>query len=80
MTKKLKLYITAALFGISPIGLLAQKNVIKVDTTREPVATGKFEANWNSLQQYEAPEWFQNAKFGIWAHWGPQCQPGQGDW
>lgn len=19
-------------------------------------------------------------KFGIWAHWGPRCQPQQGDW
>lgn len=26
------------------------------------------------------PEWFRNAKFGIWAHWGPQCQPEAGDW
>jgi alpha-L-fucosidase len=46
----------------------------------EPVAKGKFEATWQSLQQYQAPEWFRNAKFGIWAHWGPQCQPEQGDW
>ena len=28
----------------------------------------------------EMPEWFRNAKFGIWAHWGPQCQPEAGDW
>ncbi|ULT24977.1 alpha-L-fucosidase [Sphingobacterium sp. E70] len=41
---------------------------------------GKFQPNWESLAQYEAPEWFRNAKFGIWAHWGPQCQPEQGDW
>ena len=40
----------------------------------------KFQPNWESLAQYEAPEWFRNAKFGIWAHWGPQCQPEQGDW
>jgi len=46
----------------------------------EPMATGKFEPTWQSLQQYKAPEWFRNAKFGIWAHWGPQCQPEQGDW
>lgn len=46
----------------------------------EPVAKGKFEPTWQSLQQYQAPEWFRNAKFGIWAHWGPQCQPEQGDW
>lgn len=46
----------------------------------EPVAPGKYESTWESLQQYEVPEWFRNAKFGIWAHWGPQCQPEQGDW
>jgi alpha-L-fucosidase len=46
----------------------------------EPVAQGRFEPTWQSLQQYKVPEWFRNAKFGIWAHWGPQCQPEQGDW
>ncbi len=46
----------------------------------EVAASGKFEPTWESLQQYEIPEWFRNAKFGIWAHWGPQCQPEQGDW
>lgn len=40
----------------------------------------KFESTWQSLAQYKAPEWFRDAKFGIWAHWGPQCQPEQGDW
>jgi len=30
--------------------------------------------------QYEAPEWYQDAKFGIWAHWSPQCVPEKGDW
>src|SRR5688572_9195998 len=50
-----------------------------VDTTTEPVAPGKFAPTWASLQQYRTPDWFRNAKFGIWAHWGPQCQPVQGD-
>src|SRR6476619_194806 len=27
-----------------------------------------------------APDWFRDAKFGIWAHWGPQCVPEFGDW
>lgn len=48
--------------------------------SNEPIAPGKFEPTWHSLKQYQAPEWFRDAKFGIWAHWGPQCQPGQGDW
>lgn len=46
----------------------------------EPMSTGKFEPTWESLSQYQVPEWFRDAKFGIWAHWGPQCQPEQGDW
>lgn len=51
-----------------------------VATGTEPMAAGKFEPTWKSLEQYEAPEWFRDAKFGIWAHWGPQCQPEVGDW
>lgn len=38
-------------------------------------------ANWQSLAaSYRVPDWFRDAKFGIWAHWGPQCQPEFGDW
>ena len=48
---------------------------------QEKMLEGKYEGTWESLSQYGgAPEWFQDAKFGIWAHWGPQCQPEQGDW
>ncbi len=47
---------------------------------REPAEQGKFVPTWESLSQYETPEWFRDAKFGIWAHWGPQCQPESGDW
>ncbi|HLP04405.1 MAG TPA: alpha-L-fucosidase [Paludibacter sp.] len=54
--------------------------MIVVNTEKEPVASGKFEPTWQSLSQYKAPEWFRNAKFGLWAHWGPQCQPELGDW
>jgi alpha-L-fucosidase len=39
-----------------------------------------FEPTWSSLAQYRTPDWFRDAKFGIWAHWGPQCVPEQGDW
>ncbi len=46
----------------------------------EPMATGRFEPTWQSLQQYRTPDWYRDAKFGIWAHWGPQCQPEYGDW
>ena len=51
-----------------------------VQTTHEPIAAGPFQPTWESLQQYRYPDWFRDAKFGIWAHWGPQCQPEHGDW
>jgi alpha-L-fucosidase len=46
----------------------------------EPMQTGKFEPTWESLSQYQVPDWYRDAKFGIWAHWGPQCEPEHGDW
>ena len=44
------------------------------------VMTGPFDANWESLSAWECPEWFRDAKFGIWAHWDPQCEAEDGDW
>ena len=52
----------------------------RVSDALEPMQTGRFDPTWESLAQYQAPEWFRDAKFGIWAHWGPQCEPEQGDW
>jgi alpha-L-fucosidase len=44
------------------------------------VAPGPFKPTLESLSAFKVPEWYRDAKFGIWAHWGPQCQPEQGDW
>ncbi len=43
-------------------------------------AATPFEATRESLKQYHVPEWFRDAKFGIWAHWGPQSAAEDGDW
>lgn len=44
-------------------------------------ASSPFQPTWESLiAGYQTPEWFRDAKLGIWAHWGPQCQPERGDW
>jgi alpha-L-fucosidase len=45
-----------------------------------PTAAGPFAPDWDSLANYRTPDWFRNAKFGLWAHWGPQCEPEFGDW
>lgn len=45
------------------------------------VAKGKFNATEESLKQYQCPEWFRDAKFGIWSHWGAVSVPGYvGNW
>jgi len=54
-------------------GALAKKG-------QAPIASGPFAPTWESLSTYQTPDWFRNAKFGIWAHWGPQCEAEHGDW
>jgi alpha-L-fucosidase len=44
------------------------------------IAEGPFEPEYESLARYRCPEWFRDAKLGIWAHWGPQAVPMAGDW
>lgn len=58
----------------------AQEYQVPVSEADEVMMTGKFQPTWESLENYQVPEWFKNVKFGIWAHWGPQCVEGTGDW
>ena len=39
---------------------------------------GPFQPDWESLQKYNAPEWYQDAKFGIFIHWGAYSVPAFG--
>ncbi len=41
--------------------------------------TGPFRADWNSLGGYRVPEWFRDAKFGIFIHWGVYSVPAFGN-
>ena len=53
---------------------------VQVNTDREPIGPGPWAPTVESLSDWTCPEWFRDAKFGIWAHWGPQCEPEDGDW
>ncbi|BAX78456.1 alpha-L-fucosidase [Labilibaculum antarcticum] len=35
----------------------------------------KYTADWESLKQFEVPEWYKDVKFGIYFHWGPYSVP-----
>ena len=39
---------------------------------------GPYRADWESLQKYDAPEWYRDAKFGIFIHWGVYSVPAFG--
>jgi alpha-L-fucosidase len=44
------------------------------------ILSGPFQGNFESLRTFQCPDWFKDAKFGIWAAWGPQSVPMYGDW
>jgi alpha-L-fucosidase len=39
---------------------------------------GRFRPDWNSLSQYQVPDWYRDAKFGIFIHWGVYSVPAFG--
>jgi alpha-L-fucosidase len=43
------------------------------------IANGKYKDNWDSLGQYKLAEWYRNAKFGIFIHWGVYSVPAFGN-
>lgn len=45
-----------------------------------PLEKPKFEATVESLKQYRCPEWFRDAKFGIYLHWGVYSVPQMDAW
>ena len=62
--------LTAAFALTLPLVMSAQDVLVHVDTSREPIHQGKYKATMESLSDFQCSEWFRDAKFGIWAHWG----------
>ena len=54
-------------------GMLGQADALSI-------TPGPFKATRASLDAYRVPDWFRDAKFGIWSHWGPQSGVEDGDW
>ncbi len=73
-------YFTMHRFTLTPLLLSAFLVGARAAPPAGSVVTALFEATDASLQRYQCPEWFRDAKFGIWAVWGPQSVPMQGDW
>jgi len=67
-------------YGQSPESVGSKSMLNPVFSDMPPIAPGPFKPTYESLKAYKCPKWYQDAKFGIWAHWGPQGVPQQGDW
>lgn len=63
----------------SPFSRLLPSKRIKMEQVEAVNAQGPFEATWDSLKVYSVPEWYQDANFGIFIHWGPYCVPAFGN-
>ena len=72
-----RINLTLLTLGCSLAAALGQTNSFQFQL---PIAKGPFAGTMNSLTNYSCPEWFRDAKFVIWAHWGPQSVPMEGDW
>ena len=62
----------------APALLLPRKSLAQ-DVGPE-IEKGPFNGTREALKAYQVPQWFRDAKFGIWAHWGPQSAAEDGDW
>lgn len=81
--------VLAALLATVTVHALAQKldratceaNIDRqIARMTEGIAAGPYRPDWESLKAHqEAPEWFRDAKIGIYFHWGVYCVPAYGN-
>ena len=48
---------------------------LKYSEIKNYVESGEFTDTWKSLSEFQMPEWFERAKFGIFIHWGVYSVP-----
>ncbi len=64
-------------FGMSPPA--TRETVAKAAAEAPALPAGTVEATWDSVRaHYQTPDWFRDAKFGIFLHWGLYAVPGHG--
>lgn len=62
------------------ISLLAGTILLLVSCVTPQTPAAKFESTWESLDQYTCPEWFRDAKLGIFVCWNLHSVPAFDDW
>lgn len=62
------------------VGLAGSASLLGVGSARATSLGSPFTPDAESLVRYKAPDWFRDAKLGMWACWGPEAVPEMGDW
>lgn len=54
--------------------------IAKAAQAKPDIPPGPYQPTWESLRaNWKTPEWFRDAKFGIFMHWGPYAVPAHGN-
>ena len=66
----------AKVLGMSSTALFLSPTLSFSQASEIDYLEGKFKPDFESLKQYQCPEWFRDYKFGIFLHWGVNSVPG----
>lgn len=69
-------------FALVTAGFCATRaNAADMEKMDVPIAAGPCKPAWKSLgDHFKTPNWWREAKIGMWLHWGPQSVGEDGDW
>ena len=62
--------------ALAMVGGLALAGCSRTEPVEPPEPAGTYQPNWESLARHQAPAWFNDAKLGIFIHWGVYSVPG----
>ena len=82
MAKRIAFVVSVCLVLLSRAWPIAQEGPAvraKVLEVEKGAAAGPFAPNWDSLAKFQVPDWYQDAKFGIFIHWGVYSVPAFGN-
>jgi alpha-L-fucosidase len=69
--------LAALAFSTAPTAETPAARILK--TVAVVTAKGPFAPDWRSLERFSVPAWYEDAKFGIFIHWGVYSVPGFGN-
>ena len=61
-----------SLIGAIVVGAAGAHSLARAAAAAKPI---RYQPTWDSLRQHRTPDWFRDAKFGIYFHWGPYSVP-----